>query len=123
MNHPRIPPISAKSVFNSRPFAQFVEKLLIFAIQLYRWTLSPAQTFLFGPASGCRFTPTCSVYAVEALQNHGAAAGSWLTVKRLCRCHPWGGCGYDPVPPANFESQISNFKSPISNLELSHHGS
>ncbi|HEX2891183.1 membrane protein insertion efficiency factor YidD [Vineibacter terrae] len=47
----------------------------------------------------CRFEPTCSRYANEALQTHGPVAGTWLTVRRICRCHPWGGLGYDPVPP------------------------
>jgi len=71
--------------------------LLIF-IRLYRWFLSPAQVFLFGGGCGCRFTPTCSQYAVEAIQQHGALAGSVMAVKRICRCHPLGDCGYDPVP-------------------------
>lgn len=46
----------------------------------------------------CRFTPTCSAYALEALQRHGPFKGSYLTIRRLLRCHPWGGSGYDPVP-------------------------
>ena len=50
------------------------------------------------PAS-CRYTPTCSQYALEALKIHGPIRGSWLAIKRIGRCHPWGGCGYDPVPP------------------------
>lgn len=45
----------------------------------------------------CRFTPTCSAYALEALETHGAFRGSWLTLRRIARCNPWGGCGYDPV--------------------------
>ncbi len=49
----------------------------------------------------CRFQPTCSHYAIEALQNHGAIRGSWLTLKRILRCHPFGGAGYDPVPPTD----------------------
>jgi len=49
--------------------------------------------------SPCRFDPTCSTYALEALHQHGALRGSWLTVRRLSRCHPWGGYGWDPVPP------------------------
>jgi uncharacterized protein len=48
--------------------------------------------------SPCRYVPTCSGYAVEALETHGALRGTWLTGRRLLRCHPWGGHGYDPVP-------------------------
>lgn len=61
-------------------------------IKLYQWIVSP----MLGPK--CRFTPTCSHYAVEALKKHGALKGLWLTIKRISRCHPWGGQGYDPVP-------------------------
>jgi putative membrane protein insertion efficiency factor len=49
--------------------------------------------------SPCRYDPTCSGYALEALEVHGALRGSWLTARRLARCHPWGGQGWDPVPP------------------------
>jgi len=82
--------------------SSLVIHVLIFAIRLYRWTVAPAQIFLFGPAGGCRFTPTCSQYAVEAIRTHGAIVGSWLATKRICRCHPWGECGHDPVPPNEF---------------------
>ncbi|HRW36336.1 MAG: membrane protein insertion efficiency factor YidD [Acidimicrobiales bacterium] len=51
-----------------------------------------------GRPSPCRFTPTCSSYALEAIERHGAARGSWLALRRLGRCHPWGGHGWDPVP-------------------------
>ncbi|HEX6429156.1 MAG TPA: membrane protein insertion efficiency factor YidD [Niastella sp.] len=61
-------------------------------IKLYQWIISP----ILGPK--CRFTPTCSQYAIEALKKHGVFKGLWLTIKRLGRCHPWGGHGYDPVP-------------------------
>ena len=61
-------------------------------IKLYQWIISP----ILGPK--CRFTPTCSAYAIEALKKHGVFKGLWLTIKRLGRCHPWGGHGYDPVP-------------------------
>jgi putative membrane protein insertion efficiency factor len=74
------------------------QHILIFAIRAYRWTISPAQLFLFGPAGGCRFTPTCSQYAIEAIQSRGILTGSALAANRICRCHPWGGCGHDPVP-------------------------
>ncbi len=51
-----------------------------------------------GRLSPCRFDPSCSTYALEALEGHGAARGTWLTIRRLGRCHPWGGRGWDPVP-------------------------
>ena len=61
-------------------------------IRAYQWILSP----LLGPK--CRFTPTCSHYAVEAIKKYGIFKGGWLSLKRIGRCHPWGGQGYDPVP-------------------------
>jgi putative membrane protein insertion efficiency factor len=64
-------------------------------IHAYRLLLSP----VLGPS--CRYAPTCSAYALEALEAHGALRGGWLALCRLLRCHPWGGCGYDPVPPAS----------------------
>ncbi|HXE42901.1 MAG TPA: membrane protein insertion efficiency factor YidD [Candidatus Baltobacteraceae bacterium] len=74
-----------------------IQRILIFVIRLYRLVISPAQIFLFGAGSGCRFTPTCSQYAMDAIRERGAIIGSWLAVKRICRCHPFGGCGHDPV--------------------------
>ncbi len=68
--------------------------LLIALIRLYQITLAP----WFG--GQCRYDPTCSAYAVEAIRTHGTARGLWLTVKRLLRCHPFAHGGYDPVPPA-----------------------
>ena len=67
-------------------------RLLIAPIRFYRQYGSP----LTPPA--CRFTPTCSQYAIVALQKHGPLKGLWLALRRLLRCHPWGGSGYDPVP-------------------------
>ena len=65
-----------------------------------------AYRFFFSPWVGaaCRFTPTCSVYALEALALHGAAQGSYLTLKRLARCHPWCEGGHDPVPSSSVSS-------------------
>ena len=82
-----------------------LQHVLIFAIRAYRWTVSPAQTFLFGPTGGCRFTPTCSQYAMDAIRTQGAMAGGWLAAKRICRCHPWGRCGHDPLPKAEVRSE------------------
>ena len=56
------------------------------------------QRLTAGRPSPCRYDPSCSTYALEALERHGAARGSWLTLRRLARCHPWGGMGFDPVP-------------------------
>ena len=66
--------------------------ILALPIRLYRLFFSPWVGF------NCRYQPTCSAYALEALDKHGAIKGSYLTVHRICRCHPWGGDGYDPVP-------------------------
>jgi putative membrane protein insertion efficiency factor len=65
---------------------------LIWLVWLYRYGISP----LIG--ANCRYQPSCSAYAEEALRTHGALRGGWLTLKRIGRCHPWGGSGYDPVP-------------------------
>jgi len=72
--------------------------ILIGMIRIYQWLLSPIKNVLLGPAGRCRFSPTCSCYAAEALRNHGVLIGSWLTLKRIVRCNPWGGAGHDPVP-------------------------
>jgi putative membrane protein insertion efficiency factor len=66
--------------------------VLLGLIRFYQWGISP----LLGPH--CRFAPTCSQYAVEAIQTWGPLRGGWLALKRIGRCHPWGGHGYDPVP-------------------------
>ena len=67
-------------------------------VRTYQATLSPLLAVLGGPHSGCRFSPTCSEYLLQAVQQHGFWHGSWLGGKRLLRCHPWGGSGCDPVP-------------------------
>lgn len=77
-----------------------VQHILIAAVRVYRLMISPAQVFLFGPTGQCRFTPSCSQYALDAVRKHGALSGSWLAARRVCRCHPWGGYGHDPVPDA-----------------------
>ena len=75
-------------------------------IRIYQAALSP----LFGPC--CRFTPSCSAYAMEAVTLHGAARGSLLAVKRLLRCHPFGGGGYDPVPPVRAQAASGSRSGP-----------
>src|SRR5881628_2425925 len=67
-------------------------------IRIYRIMFSPLLSAIFTPLGlGCRFTPTCSEYALEAVQKYGAWRGTVLATRRLCRCHPWGGSGFDPV--------------------------
>ena len=67
-------------------------RVLALPIRAYRLVLSPWI------GHSCRFQPTCSAYALDALHRHGAARGGWLTLRRLGRCHPWGGSGLDDVP-------------------------
>ncbi|MGM9818089.1 MAG: membrane protein insertion efficiency factor YidD [Paludibacteraceae bacterium] len=71
---------------------KFLRFCFLLPVYFYQSCISP----LF-PAT-CRYQPTCSQYMVEAVQKHGIVRGFWLGVKRICRCHPWGGSGYDPVP-------------------------
>lgn len=68
--------------------------LLVGPLVAYRWLISPVLGI------NCRFAPSCSSYAIDAIRAHGAVRGGWLAVRRLARCHPWGGSGHDPVPPA-----------------------
>ncbi len=66
-------------------------------VRIYKLTISPALVWLGGPGSGCRFEPTCSQYLLDAVEMHGAARGIWLGLRRIARCQPWGGSGFDPV--------------------------
>ena len=80
-------------------------------VTVYRYGVSP---FIAG---SCRYHPSCSAYAEEALSSHGGLRGGWLALKRMARCHPWGGHGYDPVPDANHaETQSSPISTHISSL-------
>lgn len=67
-------------------------------IRAYQVGISPMKNALFGVPVTCRFQPTCSTYAMEAIDRHGVVCGGAMAVRRLCRCHPWGGFGTDPVP-------------------------
>jgi len=75
-----------------RPVSRAVNAVLMGVVRGYRFFLSPWL------GSACRFTPTCSLYALQALEQHGPAAGSYLAARRLLRCHPWCQGGHDPVP-------------------------
>lgn len=79
-------------------------------IHAYRLFVSP----LLGPA--CRFAPSCSAYALEAIRRHGPLAGGLLALRRLARCHPWGGDGYDPVPPLAAADPTRTFTLPTRGL-------
>ncbi|HAM71009.1 MAG TPA: membrane protein insertion efficiency factor YidD [Verrucomicrobiales bacterium] len=75
------------------------QQALSVGLRLYKAAVSPLLVALFGPGGwGCRYLPTCSEYALQAVAEHGAMRGTWLSIRRLGRCHPWGGCGCDPVP-------------------------
>lgn len=71
---------------------EIVKRILLAPIWFYQHAISP-----YTP-SACRYTPTCSEYMRQAIIKHGPLRGLWLGIKRICRCHPWGGSGYDPVP-------------------------
>jgi putative membrane protein insertion efficiency factor len=94
------------------------QQILILLVRIYRVTLSPAKMFLFGPSAECRFQPSCSQYAIEALKTHGAVTGGWLAAKRVCRCHPWGECGEDAVPPKPLQPLKHRFFIPRSALRV-----
>jgi putative membrane protein insertion efficiency factor len=72
--------------------ARATERLMLGLIRVYQLTLSPWL------GRDCRYMPTCSAYAAEAIRRFGPRRGAWLALKRVGRCHPWGGAGYDPVP-------------------------
>ena len=76
-----------------------IKKLMIGMIRFYQRCLSPLLPNV------CRYRPTCSEYFIEALMMHGVIKGSWLGIKRILRCHPWGGSGYDPVPPGKQKNE------------------
>jgi len=69
-----------------------IRKLFILPVLFYQYSISP----LF--PSTCRYSPTCSNYAKDAIMKHGVFKGTWLAIRRISKCHPWGGSGYDPVP-------------------------
>ena len=83
-----------------------MRQLLILLIRCYRVAISPYL------APSCRFEPTCSCYAIEAVQRFGVLRGSWLSIRRISRCHPWHEAGVDPVP-ANSSGQLGKHKPPV----------
>jgi putative membrane protein insertion efficiency factor len=77
-------------------------EIVVFPVRLYQWTISPLLP------SSCRHVPSCSQYTIEALKIHGILTGTYLSFRRIIRCHPWGTYGYDPVPPKPY--RIFRFK-------------
>ncbi len=86
------------------------QKLLIGLVKGYRLLLSPSL------GSACRFEPTCSAYSLQALQQHGAAAGTYLTLHRLARCRPWCDGGHDPVPAQSPFRFLSRLVTPVTSI-------
>ena len=80
-----------------RYIGQFFGFLLIIPVKIYQWIISPILP------NSCRYDPTCSAYMIEAIRTHGPLKGLLLGTRRISRCHPWGGHGYDPVPPKKGE--------------------
>ncbi|MES2997033.1 MAG: membrane protein insertion efficiency factor YidD [Verrucomicrobiota bacterium] len=80
--------------------SRFAASCIRLLIRFYQRVLNPMLKFTAGPAAGCRYSPTCSNYFLQAVAAHGPCRGSWLGICRIFRCHPWGGSGYDPVPSA-----------------------
>ena len=83
---------------SAAPLVNATRLAAIGSVRIYQVVLSPVKGIFFGTTSCCRYTPTCSCYAIEAFRKHGLLRGGVLTGRRLLRCHPWGGAGYDPVP-------------------------
>jgi hypothetical protein len=84
-----------------------MKTLIRWLIRGYQRWISPTLHALAGPGSGCRYDPTCSHYFLGAVETHGVLKGSWLGLRRIARCHPWGGEGHDPVPEKSSSSPSS----------------
>ncbi|MEM8868552.1 MAG: membrane protein insertion efficiency factor YidD [Verrucomicrobiota bacterium] len=83
-----------------------IPRTIVWLIHVYQILISPVIHFLGGSGSGCRFYPTCSAYAIEAVREHGAVRGMWISFRRILRCNPWGGHGFDPVPSVKDWSDV-----------------
>jgi len=94
--------------------ARAVTAVIRLLIRIYQRILRPMLKFSAGPGAGCRFSPSCSNYFLQAVEAHGPLRGSWLGICRIFRCHPWGGSGYDPVPQARSAAPASDGDCPDS---------
>jgi putative membrane protein insertion efficiency factor len=98
---------------------RFLSFLIRVLIRFYQRILNPMLKVVAGPAMGCRYEPSCSNYFLQAVERHGPFRGSWYGICRIFRCHPWGGCGYDPVPTTRGSS--SDSKSCSCHPDTPHH--
>ena len=94
-----------------------ISRLLSFIIRIlirfYQRILNPMLKTISGPGMGCRYEPSCSHYFLQAVERHGPFRGSWYGIYRIFRCHPWGGCGYDPIPsPRGLKTQEPSCSRP-----------
>lgn len=94
-----MPPDLQSQTASVAPATGLATRALSACVRGYQLALSPTLHAVAGPGAGCRFTPSCSHYALEALAVHGALRGATLAARRVLRCHPWGPHGADPVPP------------------------
>lgn len=81
-----------------RQIGRIIASVFIFLVRVYQWTLSPLKNAVFGAGAACRFSPTCSHYAIECLRTLPLIKALRLLIWRILRCNPWGGQGWDPVP-------------------------
>ena len=92
--------------------SRILSTVIRLVIRFYQRILSPMLKFAAGPGAGCRYSPSCSNYFLQAVELHGPFRGSWYGICRIFRCHPWGGSGYDPVPPARNAGLHRNTPAP-----------
>lgn len=92
-----------------------LQRLAVLLIRFYQWAISPLIVTFGGPTARCRFTPSCSQYALEAIQKHGFFKGGWYAFLRLLRCNPWGPFGHDPVPGTEDEKSAPETQDGMDN--------
>jgi putative membrane protein insertion efficiency factor len=96
-----------------------MKRVLLSLLTIYRWVLSPALHAI--APGGCKFHPSCSQYAVEAIEIHGAARGGWMALGRLARCHPFTRGGFDPVPPVSPSQAADASAMPLAAMQTPSH--
>lgn len=130
MSVTRVKNCQERSIQTGKTFVSGRRCVSIWAVRLvlkalvhgYRLFLRPMLHWASGGQGSCRFEPSCSAYFLEAVDKHGSGKGAWLGIKRILRCHPWGRCGYDPVPlPRGSHQELEN--SSQGDTPNKHHGS